>query len=307
VLDVSRSGYYLWINQKPRRDEQIKQQTLLLKYIRKLFYNSYETYGYRRVQKQLVNQEGIICSKQRVYILMKQNALHIKHKRKFIRTTDSNHDLPISLNLIKQSFKEIKRPNQVWLGDITYLWTKENWFYLATIMDLGTRKIIGWSMKPQINTELVLNALYMAILNRKGSPFFHNRLNPQLWQPDKENTHLLDQFLVFHSDRGSQYASKAYQQALKDHWILSSMSRRGNCYDNAPMESFFHTLKQDATDRLFQPSRDEVKSCVFRYIEGFYNYKRLHSSLGYRSPHEYDQMFYNQVIKQNIVELRNEI
>ena len=162
-------------------------------------------------------------------------------------------------------------------------------------------------MSTQINTELVLNALYMAILNRKGSPFFHNRLNPKFWQSDKESTPSLDKFLVFHSDRGSQYASKAYQQALKDHWILSSMSRKGNCYDNAPMESFFHTLKQDATDKLCKPSRDEVKSCVFRYIECFYNYKRLHSSLGYRSPNEYDQMFINKINKETIVELRKEI
>jgi len=252
----------------------------------------HHVYGYRRMYQQL-NEEHIPCSKKEVYKIMKQHHIQVKRRKKYIRTTDSNHHLPVSPNLLCQIFKAT-HPNQVWLGDITYLSSVEGFLYLAAVMDLYTRRIIGWSMQEHMHTILIVDALNMAIQHNRHQSNFKDRLDPSLLVyelPIKTVPFGLDSFLVFHSDRGSQYASTEYRNQLHDNNILSSMSRKGNCYDNAPMESFFHTLKSEATDRLNQPTIAELKACVFHYIEAFYNRTRFHSSLNYMSPEAFEMQF----------------
>jgi putative transposase len=212
------------------------------------------------VHAQLVG-DGYVVSRGRVEKLMADNDINAITKRRFrVCTTDSKHDFPIAENLLDRNFGAF-RPNEKWVADITYIPTDEGWLYLAVVMDLCTRKIIGWAMRDHMRTELTLAALTMAI---------------QRQRPGKG--------LIHHSDRGSQYADKDYRKMLKDHHITASMSRKGNCWDNAPMESFFHTLKtEDIHHRRFK-TREEAKITLFRYIETYYNNQRLHSALGYITP-----------------------
>lgn len=291
VLAVSKSGYYHWIHRKEKRDQQKSRQDFLLFHIRRIDKLFRQTYGYRRMYEQLL-LEGISCRQKEIYELMKQNHIQPKRKRKWMCTTDSNHDSPVSANLVNQTF-QTNHPHQVWLGDITYLWSREGFLYLAAVLDLHTRKIIGWSMQTQRQASLIRQALQMALQHNFSKPDYLSRFHPDLWQPGREDNPSLHHFLVFHSDRGSQYASQDYRAMLKENRILSSMSRKGNCYDNAPMESFFHTLKTEATDRLIKPTIAELKACVFHYIESFYNRQRLHSSLGYLSPVIFEEKFYS--------------
>jgi len=261
VFKVSRSGYYAWLK-RPKSNRAIENEKLL-KEIKRVYKESRKLYGSIRITKKL-NNEGIKCSRNRVYRLMKKNNISSIMKRKFRATTNSKHNYPVVPNLLNQNFSA-EKPNQVWVSDITYIYTNEGWLYLAAILDLFDRKIVGWSMDSTMTQQLVINALNNAVGRRK---------------PEKG--------LIHHSDRGSQYASKAYQNLLKNYGMKASMSRKGNCYDNACIESFFGTLKTELVYFCKYVTRSEAKSSIFEYIELFYNTSRLHSSLGYKSPKDYE-------------------
>jgi putative transposase len=210
---------------------------------------------------------GYQVGRYKVRRLMKKAGLSVRYPKKFKRTTDSRHNLPIALNLLNQQF-QADRPNSIWCGDITYLWTLEGWLYLAIIIDLYSRKVVGWALDSHLKTSLALEALRMAYWRQK---------------PAKG--------LIHHSDRGSQYAAHDYQQVLKSFGMIPSMSRKGNCYDNAVAESFFHTLKNDQFGDQIYSTREETRQTVIDYIEMFYNSHRLHSSLGYVSPNDFEMNF----------------
>jgi len=265
-LEVSRSGYYAWLNrEESTRDKQNKQ---LLEVIKKGFDESRNTYGYRRIHHYL-KTSGNSCGKNRVARLMRQAGLQPKTRRKFKATTNSKHKLPIHENHLQREFKP-KQINQSWSSDITYVWTHEGWLYLAVIMDLYSRKIIGWAMDSRMTDNLVINALKMALFRRK-----------------------IASDLLLHSDRGSQYASRNYQALLKQHGIKCSMSRKANCWDNAAMESFFRSLKVESIYHETFKTREEAKTNIFDYIEIFYNRQRSHSTLNYLSPHDYEKQIIN--------------
>lgn len=268
VLGVSRSGYYDWL--KSLESERKKQNEILLQEIREIHGKSRGIYGVPRVKEKL-KERGRKCGKARVARLMKQEGLSGVAAKKFrVQTTDSNHDLPIAERIFQteRAAEQVTRPNQFWASDITYVATEEGWLYLAIFLDLFTRKVVGFSMNDHLRTELVLNALDMALGRQKLSA---------------------EEGLVGHSDRGCQYASEAYRKRLDDLGITASMSRRANCYDNAFAESFFHTLKVELVHRRKFKTRKEAMSAIFEFIEVWYNRERLHSSLGYRTPMEYEQ------------------
>lgn len=253
VFAVSRAGYYDWISRGMSKREAYND--LLLAEIKRIFADSKGRYGYRKVFKQLSNQ-GILCSKNRVAKLMAKNSLISKIKRKFKATTNSKHNFPVADNLLNRQF-DVELPNTYWVGDISYIWTKEGWLYLATVIDLYSRAVVGWSINERMTTDLVENALLKAIWARK---------------PNKG--------LIFHSDRGSQYASHSFQKLLKTHHIISSMSRKGNCWDNSVAENFFKLIKSELIYHNSYATRDDARKDIFEYIEVFYNRKRLHSKLG---------------------------
>jgi len=263
VLKVSRSGYYQWIkypnNKRKIEDRDLKQEIIVI------YHNSRKTYGSPRIHQKLL-REGYHVSKKRVERLMKETGIHAIAKKKYRATTDSKHSLPVAANHLNRNFS-VNKLNQFWVADITYIYTQEGWLYLSTIMDLYSRKIVGWSMKNRITPDLVIEALNMAIKQRKPS-----------WG------------LLLHSDRGSQYASYFYQVLLGKRGILCSMSRKGNCWDNAVMESFYRTLKVELIYPKKYETRIEAQRDIFEYIEIFYNRERLHSSIGYHSPEEYEKM-----------------
>jgi putative transposase len=261
ALDVSRSAYYAWLT-GPKSEREMANE-VLLKSIRNAHRKSRRTYGSRRVHKQLVadSQE---CSKNRVARLMRKDGIRAKTKRKFRATTNSKHNLPVAENLLNRQF-QVEEPNKVWVADITYIPTEEGWLYLAAVMDLGSKRIVGFSMGERATKELAMTALKIAISQRRPP-----------------------EGLVHHSDRGAQYASKDYQNLLQKHGMKCSMSRKGDCWDNAPMESFFGSLKMECTHHRRYHSRSEARRDIFYYIEVFYNDERLHSSLGYRSPAQYE-------------------
>lgn len=263
VLEVSRSGYYAW-RKRPFSQREMANQALVAE-IKKIHEQSRETYGILRIYFAL-QKLGHRCSRHRVARLMRQNGIRTRQKRSYKVTTQSNHCLPVAENKLNQQF-QVSQPNEAWSSDITYIATAEGWLYLAVVMDLYSRRIIGWSMQPTLKRQLVLAALEMALQQR---------------QPGHG--------LVHHSDRGSQYASFAYQALLARHLIEPSMSRRGNCYDNAPVESFFASLKKECVQTQVYQSRYQAKLALFDYIEVFYNRQRLHSSLGYYSPIEFEQL-----------------
>jgi len=263
VLKVSRSGYYQWIKYpkttRKIEDRDLKQEIIVI------YHNSRKTYGSPRIHQKLL-REGYHLSKKRVERLMKEAGIHAVAKKKYRATTDSKHSLPVAANHLNRNFS-VNKLNQFWMADITYIYTQEGWLYLSTIMDLFSRKIVGWSMKNRITPDLVIEALNMAIKQRKPS-----------WG------------LLLHSDRGSQYTSYFYQVLLGKRGILCSMSRKGNCWDNAVMESFYRTLKVELIYPKKYETRIEAKRDIFEYIEIFYNRERLHSFLGYNSPEEYEKM-----------------
>lgn len=262
VLNVSRSGYYAWRRRDPS-ERQKEDDTLLVK-ICSFFENSKGTYGSLRILRDL-REQGFTCGKHRVAKLMRQAGLRAVVAPRFRVTTDSKHALPVAQNLLDRDFGA-SEANCKWAGDITYVWTREGWLYLAVVLDLFSRRIVGWSMQPRLDRSLVNNALQAALCQR----------HPQAG-------------LLHHSDRGSQYASGDFQKMLSKRGIQCSMSRHGNCWDNAPVESFFGTLKQEMVNRCCFATRDVARQEVFEYIEVWYNRQRRHSSLGYLSPAEFER------------------
>jgi len=263
-LEVSASGYYDWQRRRICPGPRAVEDQALIHEIGQIHIRSRKTYGAPRVEKEL-RKKGRCHGRNRVARLMKEKGLCGRQKGRYrVQTTDSNHDQPIAPNRLAQAPKATG-PNQLWVADITYIQTKENWLYLAAIMDLYSRKIVGWAMSDRIDTTLVLKALAMALLHRR---------------PPAN--------LLFHSDRGVQYASGDYRQALSQAGLLASMSRRGNCYDNAAMESFWSTLKLEMVYRHDFETWAQARTLIFDYIESFYNRQRIHSALGYRSPVDFE-------------------
>jgi putative transposase len=263
VLRVSRSGYYAWRG-RPESRRSVENRRLLER-IEAVHKRSRRTYGSPRVHRQLVS-EGQRCSRGRVERLMSANGIRSKQKRKFVATTDSKHDLPVAENILAREFS-VGEPDKVWVSDITYIPTDEGWLYLAGVLDLCSRTAVGWSMSESLERTLVMDALGMAYRRRRPG-----------------------RGLIHHSDRGSQYASDGYRNLVKDYGMQMSMSRKGDCWDNAPMESFFGTLKKELVHHRKYRSREEARREIFDYIEIFYNRERLHSSLGYLSPAHYEQL-----------------
>jgi putative transposase len=267
TLDVSRSGYYAWLNRG--ESKRVKDNALLLNRIRAIHEKSDQTYGSPRITAEL-RAEGLSVNKKRVAKVMRENNIASDTVKKFkVKTTDSNHNLPVVERLFETEHADcIMAPNQVWAGDITYVSTDEGWLFLAIFLDLFTRKVVGFSSDDNMETELILRALDMALKR----------------QDVNENE------LIAHSDRGSQYASDVFQERLRIAGIIASMSRKGNCYDNAHVESFFHSLKTELVYRRKFKTREEAKTAIFNWIETWYNRERRHSALDYMTPVEYERL-----------------
>jgi len=261
-LGVSRSGFYAW--QKRPQSERQRQDEELAKQVAAVHQQSRGTYGSPRVLAEL-RAQGRKVSRKRVARLMGQQGLAARRRRRFVRTTDSRHAQPLAPNLLQRHFSP-GQPNCSWATDITYVWTRQGWLYLAVVLDLFSRMVVGWAMGELIDRHLVLRALDMALKGR---------------QPPRG--------LLHHSDRGSQYASEDYQRALAARGLQCSMSRKGNCWDNAVAESFFSSLKMELVHDADFATREQARAALFDYIEVFYNRRRRHSSLGYLSPVEYER------------------
>lgn len=268
TLEVARSAYYSWLNRS--ESERNREERRLGEQVKAIHERSHETYGTRRIQHDLV-EDGERISRKRVGRLMKLQGLRSKIKRKFKATTNSKHNLPIAPNLLNRKF-QVDQPDTVYVGDITYIHTDEGWLYLAVLIDLYSRAVVGWSMSNRMTAQLATDALLMAIWRRR---------------PAKG--------LMAHSDRGSQYASRLYQKTLKGKGFICSMSRKGNCWDNAPSESFFHTLKTELIYHCHYKTREEATRDIFNYIEVFYNRQRRHSTIGYQTPWGYEKEYRNVV------------
>jgi putative transposase len=270
ALSVTASGFHAW-KDRPEAPRSLDGQRLLFQ-VKTLFNQYQRRYGAPRIYRELIARYGYKGSLARVKRLMRQAGLRAKAKRKFKATTDSNHTHPIAENLLSQQF-QATRPNQIWLSDLTYIRTQEGWLYLAAVLDLYTREIVGWAMGSRMTQQLVVDALRMAWFRK---------------HPGRQAQ------LVFHSDRGSQYASLVFRKALKDYGMVQSMSGTGNCYDNAPMESFWHSLKVEEVHGGSYATREEATRAIVNYIEAFYNCERRHSSIDYLSPRQFEKQFYKQ-------------
>lgn len=261
VLGVSRSSYYAWervrVSERERSDEELTEL------IRRVFLDSRSRYGAPRIHGEL-RKAGVRVSPKRVARLMRQSGLRAKGARKYKATTNSKHSLPVAPNLLERQFS-VEHPNAVWVSDITYLWTREGWTYLAVILDLFSRKVVGWCLRERMTSELVCDALDAAVRAREPAPD-----------------------LVFHSDRGSQYASRAFRRRLWRYRMCQSMSRKGDCWDNAVSESFFASLKKELVRDAPYATRAAARADVFEYIEVFYNRRRAHSHLNYESPIQFE-------------------
>ena len=263
VFEVSRSGYYAWELQESCRQNRKKEEQRLLEMIEKSHRESLGTYGSPRIKDDL-DDLGETVGRTKIAHIMKKNNITGLPKPKWINTTDSAHDHPVSPNILDRNF-DVHQPNRVWVGDITYIWTARGWNYLATVIDLCGRRVVGWALADNMETGLILQVLDMAARNRTITPG-----------------------LIFHSDRGSQYASNDFQTALTNYGITSSMSRKGNCWDNAVAESFFATIKREIINRHFWIKHENLRASIFEYIEVFYNRKRKHSTNGNLSPVDYE-------------------
>jgi transposase InsO family protein len=261
VLGVTRSGYYVW-NQN-RQSRRARRDSVLLEKIRESHLRSRGRYGSPNIHKDLC-EWGYRCSRKRVARLMRQAGLRSKTVKRFRVTTDSRHKLSVEQNLLQRNFT-VSVPSKIWVSDITYLWTRQGWLYLCIILDLWDRKVVGWSIGNGLGADLVIEALRKAVIRRRP---------------------LTD--LVFHSDRGIQYCSEQFRSELRRHGMLQSMSRKGDCWDNAVAESFFSTLKRELIYHETYYTRDEARLSVFQYIEGWYNRRRRHSTLGRVSPLEFE-------------------
>ena len=263
ALDVSRSGFHAWLNRTPskrtRDDEEIGAK------VRASFIGSASTYGARRVWRDVL-AGGVFCGLHRVERLMQAQAFRARPRRRGLPKDDGlRFASVIAPNVLDREFSA-ERPNRKWIADFTYVWTAEGWLYVAAVIDLFSRRVVGWSMKAEMNAQLVADALIMAIW-RRGKP----------------------DALLYHSDQGSQYASDQFQRLMADNGVVCSMSRSGNVWDNAAMESFFSSLKTERIGRKVYLSRDEARADVFDYIERFYNTVRRHSTIGYLSPVEFEE------------------
>lgn len=265
TLDVSRSGFYAWCGRPP--GQAAERRAGLVEQIRAVHRRSRSVYGSPRVTRELQAQ-GATCCENTVAKLMRDHEIRSRARRRFrVRTTDSRHDAPVAANRLDRSF-DPERPDTAWAADLTYVPTAEGWLYLAVVLDLFSRKVIGWATADHLRAELPLEALRMALTHRRpAGPVLH------------------------HSDRGSQYASAAYRSLLEGHGIESSMSRPGNCWDNAVVESFFSSLKRELVHHETYADRASARRSLFEYIEVFYNRTRRHSTLGYRSPAEFETRF----------------
>ena len=262
ILQVSRSGFYSWSSRDKSNRERDRER--LIPKVKAIHRQVRGSYGARRISEELT-VAGEPCGRAKASTLMKLARVTAKQKKRFKATTDSKHNLPVAPNLLKRNFTT-SRPDSVYCSDITYIWTTEGWLYLAVVIDLFSRKVVGWSLNKRMTKKLVINALQMAIWRRRPLPG-----------------------LIFHSDRGSQYCSKDFQLLLSKNQMKSSMSRKGDCWDNSVAESFFGSLK---TERVFGSAyltREEAKQDVIDYIEMFYNSKRRHSYLGYLSPNDFEK------------------
>lgn len=263
VFQVSRSGYYAWSKRPESRRSRENRE--LAQEIAEIHRESNGIYGSPKVHREL-RRRGKRHGKNRVARLMRKDGLYAKTKRKFRVTTDSNHSQPVAPNLLNREFNP-GRPNQAWASDITYIWTAEGWLYLAVVMDLYSRTIVGWSMAERMTRQLVIDALILAA-KRRDPP----------------------RGLLHHSDRGSQYASEDFQELLLQYGMICSMSRTGNCWDNAPAESFFSILKRELVFHNRYQSRAQARQSIFDYIERFYNRRRIHASFGYVTPSEFEEL-----------------
>ena len=264
MLSIERSGYYAWLHKKPGKRQ--KQNEILDKKIVAIFNSHKHRYGSPRITNEL-HDDGENCSKNRVARRMIHLGLRAKAKKKFKATTDSAHTLPVSDNLLNRDFVA-DAPNKKWVGDISYIWTNEGWLYLAVVIDLYSRAVIGWSIQSTMTRNLVCDALMMALW-RRGFP----------------------RNVIFHSDRGSQYCSDDYQKLLKSQGFMSSMSRKGNCWDNSVAESFFHSIKTELINDERYINREAAKQSIFEYIEIYYNRIRRHSTIGSIAPMVFENQF----------------
>jgi putative transposase len=261
LLNVSESGFYAWQGREPSQRQ--RDDMVLLAHVRSQFFTSHETYGSPRMTVEL-NEAGVAAGRHRVARLMRENGLKAFQKRRFKRTTDSAHGGLIAPNMLDQDF-EATAPNQKWGVDISYVWTAEGWLYLAIVLDFFSRRIIGWAVSDRLKKDLALTALERAIAIRR---------------PPKD--------VIHHSDRGSQYCSDDYQKLLKAHGFIISMSGKGNCYDNAMVETVFRTIKAELVWRTIYKTRIQAQTQIGDYIDAFYNPRRRHSALGYKSPIEFE-------------------
>lgn len=261
-LDVSKAGYYAW--RAREQSQRSKHDAELVDHIQKAHIESRRMYGSPRIHVDL-RENGVKVSRKRVARLMREHGMKGKKRRHFKVTTLSKHNYPVAPNLLNRRFKT-ERPNQAWAGDITAISTAEGWLYLAVVIDLYSRRVIGWSMGNKIDAELAINALTMAVATRR----------PQ-------------QSVLVHSDRGSVYACRAYADFLVDNNLNASMSRKGDCWDNAVVESFFATLKVELKGKALWKTRQEARTAIFEYIEAWYNRRRRHSTIGYVSPMEFEE------------------
>ncbi len=263
VLEVSESGYYAWRKREPSERKRVDEE--LGKRIEDAYLKNRQVYGSPRLHAEL-KEQGMHCGRKRVARLMRERGINAKQKRRRIKTTDSQHSNPVAPNLLKRDFTA-DAPNTKWVADITGIETLEGWLYLAAIVDIFSRLVVGWAMGKERDEQLITLAAVMAVERRQpGAGLLH------------------------HSDRGSQYTSHGYQTLLKQYGIEISMSGRGDCYDNALMESFFGTVKEECVERQIYKTRAEARQSIFEYLEVFYNRQRKHSSLGYVSPYTYEQM-----------------
>ena len=280
VLSVSPAGFYAWYRRPP--SARATSDAALVAEIRQVHEQSRRNYGSPRVHRELrergrdVGRRRVVArvevvglvGRRRVARLMRDHGIVGKRRRRFRTTTDSNHDLPVAPNVLERRF-EADAPNKVWVTDITYVWTREGWLYLAAILDLYSRAVVGWAMSESLSRDIALRALDMALRSRQPLPG-----------------------LVHHSDRGCQYASADYQHELATHGVICSMSRKGDCWDNAVAESFFATLKTELVNDADFATRAEARTAIFDFIEVFYNRRRRHSFLGYLCPLDFEKMNY---------------
>ena len=268
VMEVSRSGYYKYLTKLKSRVISVDFE--LISRVKEIHKNARGKYGSRRMSAQLCI-DGYAVGRCRARTLMQKAGVSYYTKKRFKRTTNSKHKMPVSPNVLNREF-DVVAPNKVWCSDITYLWTKQGWVYLASVIDLYSRKVVGWQIDDHMRTSLVKDALSMAYFRRKP-----------------------DSGLIHHSDRGSQYASNEFQKLMREYQMTGSMSRKGNCWDNAVAESFFKSLKTERTDESSYHTKEDARTDVIEYIEMFYNSQRLHSTIGYNIPNKFESEYFSNI------------